>query len=173
MKLIGLTGLAGAGKDTAADYLVQHHAWRKVSFAQPLKDGLCAMFGWSPEQLLDREWKESVIPSIGKSPRQLMQTLGTEWGREMVHRDLWLILAEQAIASKLEYRDVVVSDVRFDNEADMIRSMGGRIVHISRKGISGVAAHTSESGVTYCQADVCVANNGDIAGLHAIVRCLL
>ena len=173
MKLIGLTGAAGSGKDTAADYLVTQHAWRKVSFAQPLKDGLCAMFGWSPDQLNDRKWKETQLPGIGKSPRQLMQTIGTEWGREMVHPDLWLLLARRAIEDKLTYRDVVVSDVRFDNEAEMVRSMGGVIVHITRAGIGGVTPHVSESGVRMCVSDIRVCNDGDIAGLHKIMECVL
>lgn len=173
MKLVGLTGAAGSGKDTAADYLVAHHAWRKVSFAQPLKDGLCAMFGWSPDQLLDREWKERVLPDIGKSPRQLMQTIGTEWGRELVHPNLWLLLARQNIASKLEYRDVVVSDVRFDNEAEMIRSMGGTIVHISRARIASVSPHVSESGVMMLPADIRLLNDGGFPELYAAMNCLM
>lgn len=173
MKLIGLTGAAGSGKDTAADYLVSQHAWRKVLFAQPLKDGLCAMFGWSPEQLLDREWKETPLPDIGKSPRQLMQTLGTEWGREQVHPELWLLLARTAIENKMQYRNVIVCDVRFDNEADIIRSMGGTVVHISRSGIAGVAPHVSESGITMLPMDIRLTNNGGIAQLHAAIDCLL
>lgn len=174
MKLIGLTGAAGSGKDTAVDYLVDRYGWRKVSFAQPLKDGLCAMLGWSPEQLNDREWKETPLPSIGKSPRQLMQTIGTEWGRELVHPDLWLILARARITKYLECGcDVVVSDVRFDNEAELIRSMGGTIVHISRAGIAGVTPHASESGVTLLAADMGLLNDGTVAELHDVVRRLV
>jgi hypothetical protein len=174
MRLIGLTGAAGSGKDAAADYLVAQHAWRKVSFAQPLKDGLCAMFGWSPDEMNDREWKERMLPDIGKSPRQLMQTIGTEWGREMVRPDLWLILARDRITNHINCgADVVVSDVRFDNEAEMIRGMGGTIVHISRASIASVSAHVSEVGVAILPADIRLSNNGDIASLYAAMNCLI
>jgi hypothetical protein len=168
MKLIGITGAAGSGKDTAADRLVSAHAFRKVSFAGPLKDGLCAMFNWTPEQINDRVFKETSLPDIGKSPRQLMQLLGTEYGREMVHPDIWLILARRKIEAFMQYRSVVISDVRFDNEAEMIRAMGGQIIHLIRPGISAVAAHVSEQGVTINHTvDIGYQNDRSIGELHA------
>ena len=124
------------------------------------------MFGWTPEQINDRVFKETELSDIGKSPRQLMQLLGTEYGRELVHPDLWLILARKRIEQFMQYRSVVVSDVRFDNEADMIRSMGGQIIHLVRPGIGAVAAHKSESGVAVRAGDVEYVNGGTIGELH-------
>jgi hypothetical protein len=96
-----------------------------------------------------------------------MQLLGTEYGREMVHPDIWLILARRKIEAFMQYRSVVVSDVRFDNEAEMIRGMGGQIIHLVRPGISAVAAHVSESGVARHASDMEYRNTGEIADLYA------
>jgi len=166
MMLIGLTGRAGVGKDTIADHLVAVHGFVKVSFAQPLKAGLCAMFGWSPDQLDDREWKETPLPDIGKSPRQLMQLVGTEYGRDMVHPDLWLILARQRIGA-LRAR-VVVSDVRFENEAAMIREMGGSVIHV-RRNVPDVSVHASEAGVAIDANDSILMNDRSIDQMRADV----
>lgn len=162
-QIIGITGKAGSGKDTVADYLVARHNFVKVSFAQPLKDGLCAMFGWSQEQLLDRVWKESALEGIGKSPRELMQTLGTEWGRDLVHKELWLMLARQRIEAS--EKSVVISDLRFDNEAELIRSLGGQVIHLTRPQTTEVAAHSSERPVTAISVDKVVVNSGSTTEL--------
>lgn len=105
-----------------------------------------AMFGWTMEQWDDREWKERVLPGICKSPRQLAQTIGTEWGRNLVNPDLWLLLArnEMYAAQRMGAGGIVFSDCRFENEARLILEMGGRVVHLSRPGIAAVSSHVSE-----------------------------
>jgi hypothetical protein len=144
-RLVGITGRAGAGKDTLADFLVERCGYVKYSLATPLKLALNAAFGFTPEQWEDRAWKEQVIDWIGKSPRQLAQTLGTEWGRTHVAADIWLRCADRFIEQA--DRPVVIADVRFANEAVLIHRHGGRLVKVSRPGVDGVAAHASENGV--------------------------
>lgn len=167
-RIVGITGKAGSGKDTAADYLVENHNFVKVSFAAPLKEGLRAMFNWDKTLLLDRDWKERLLPDIGKSPRELMQTIGTEWGRELVHKDLWLMLAKQRIEAS--EKDVVISDLRFDNEADLIRSLGGSVIHLSRPQTTEVAEHISERRVTIVEGDLAVLNDGTTTDLYRSVE---
>lgn len=162
--LIGITGKAGAGKDTAAQYFVEAHGYVQYSLAHPIKAALSCMFGWPMEKWDDRDWKEAVIPSIGKSPRQCAQTLGTEWGRELICTDLWLVLAEQFIQQSKE--PVVISDVRFDNEADMIRLLGGEVIEVTRAGVGGVSEHLSESGVEDWLIDWEFKNDGTVDELH-------
>lgn len=145
-RVIGITGKAGAGKDTVAAFFVQEHGYVQYSLAYPIKAALNAMFGWDMLQWVDREWKEHVIPELGKSPRQMAQTLGTEWGRGTVDENLWLTLA-QAFVSTSEC-PVVISDVRFDNEAWLIHELGGELIRVSRRDTQSVAAHASEAGVT-------------------------
>jgi hypothetical protein len=163
--LIGLTGQAGCGKDTFADFLCEAEAYRRIAFADPLKDAICNILGVSREKLEDRDYKERVIPSIGKSPRQMMQTLGTEWGRERVNPSLWTVLAEERINVRLQYRHVVVTDVRFENEASLIRNMGGIIIKIHRYNIDAMR-HASEAGIELrLGRDLIIINNKDLSHL--------
>lgn len=142
--IVGITGSAGSGKDVAAAGL-EEMGFVKRSFATPIKAALNAMFGWQMEQWNDREWKEAPLDGLGKSPRQLAQTLGTEWGRDTVSPDIW-VHALFAGASDLER--LVIPDVRFDNETRAIRKRGGIVIKVARPGVAPVSAHSSESGVS-------------------------
>lgn len=139
MRFIGLTGLPGAGKDSVAAALVQSHDFARMAFAGPIKDGLVAMLGLNRQDFEDPAVKEQPIAWIGRSPRQLMQTLGTEWGRDMVHADLWIRHAQRRLNN---YRrisaSVVVTDVRYPNEADWLRANGGELWHVLRKSAPNV-----------------------------------
>lgn len=165
-RIIGLTGPAGAGKDTVAAGLTCMHGFHRIAFADPIRRGLQVMLGLDAMSF-EHPHKEIVIGAIGKSPRQMMQTLGTEWGRSLVHPELWLLIArtniEQSLASG---RRVVISDVRFDNEANMLRDMGGQIWHITRNQPSRASAHISESGVTPTDDDRFISNDSSIDSLY-------
>ena len=124
-KIIGLSGKARSGKDTAAGMLKTAFNAKTVAFADPIRDAMRVLFDFNEEHF-NGSLKEVVVPWIGKSPRQLMQTLGTEWGRNIVNNDIWRILAARKIEQITDSFDhAVVTDVRFENEAEMIRSMGG------------------------------------------------
>jgi len=167
--LIGLTGPARSGKDTVASFLLQDSSWRSVSFAGPLKDALIAMRILSPYQC-DGPQKEQPVHWLGKSPRQLMQSLGTEWGRQLVHEHLWTLLAQETILQYMAQGfNVVVTDIRFENEAMMVRSNGGRVWHVSRQSAQKVVAHVSESGVHYIPSDLKIANDSSLADLQEAV----
>lgn len=142
--LIGLTGKAGAGKDTVADYLVER-GFAKVSFADPIKQMLCALMDVGKHQWEDRLWKERPV-FMGHSPRYLAQTLGTEWGRKLVHNKIWIKLA---LEEADRYNKAIITDVRFDNEAQAIRDHGGVVIQVLRPGHEATehTAHSSESGV--------------------------
>lgn len=164
--LVGITGKAGAGKDTIGDYLKANYNFRSVAFAAPLKAGVKAMFDLDDTQL-DHPLKEQIIPEIGKSPRQLMQLLGTEYGRDLVHQDLWLLLAKKKIEAyaALGY-NVAITDARFDNEADFVRHNHGIVLHVER-GESGTKfAHPSEAGVKRESRDYLIANNSTMDELY-------
>ena len=140
--IIGLAGAARAGKDTVAGML-RRHGFTALGFADPLYDAMNAMFGWARE-FIEAHKEEPVGPG-GKSPRFLMQTLGTEWGRDMVTSTLWIDLWKQR-ASKIRRR-IAVTNVRFENEALAIRDMGGIVVRVVRPAAPAVRAHVSEAGV--------------------------
>jgi len=164
-KIIGLSGKARSGKDTAAGMLEAAFNAKTVAFADPIRDAMRAIFGFN-EAHFNGSLKEVVVPWIGKSPRQLMQTLGTEWGRNIVNNDLWRTLAARKIEQITDSFDhAVVTDVRFENEAEMIRSMGGRVWHIVRDNIPTVSAHASERGIDVHAGDVIIYNNGTMEDL--------
>ena len=178
--LIGLAGRARVGKDTVARYLAAHLTLISYAFADPLKQALAGMFHLTAAQL-DGSEKEQPLAWLGKSPRELMQLLGTEWGRDLVHPQLWLLLAEQNLQLLAEHdqamEGVVIRDVRFDNEADWVRSKGGVILHITRPDAIEVATHTSESGVTHRPGDLSLVNDGTLDQLYdeidALIRVLM
>ncbi|MBF6030808.1 deoxynucleotide monophosphate kinase [Pseudomonas sp. P115] len=163
--LIGLTGRARSGKTTAAEHLVRTYLLEHYAFADPLRDGLMAIFNLDPSDF-EGDRKEQPLAWLDRSPRQLMQSMGTEWARNTVHPDVWVKLAQQnldymtkALGAVLGF---VVSDVRFENEADLIRRRGGTIVHISRADAQVVNPHVSEAGVAGNKDDLLMFNNGTV-----------
>jgi hypothetical protein len=168
--LVGLTGKAGCGKDTVGKHMADAYGFSTYSFATPMRNMIMAGFGLTMEQLLDRKLKEQVIDWIGRSPRYLMQRIGTEWGRNLVADDIWLRCASQAfgVAENEGYPGVAITDVRFDNEADFIRDLGGFVVHVHRPGLQAVAesGHISEAGVKFKDGDQRIINDSTIGELY-------
>lgn len=140
--IIGVTGLIGSGKDTLASYLVDFHGFRKMSFAQSLKDTVAAVFGWDREMLegttqRSRVWREQVdqwwaqrlgMPHL--TPRWVLQHWGTEVCRQGFHNDIWVASLEAKIASTTD--NIVITDARFPNELTAIQEAGGVCVRIHR-----------------------------------------
>lgn len=175
--LIGLTGYAGTGKDTVRAIL-DEHGYHGLSFAEPLRamlrtllDSACVRSGW----MYDRALKEQVIPELGVSYRHLAQTLGTEWGRNLVKPDLWLRLIGNQMsyltcAGELLHPEqparFVISDVRFIDEAAWVRKRGGVIWRIDRPGVAPVRSHQSEQEMDTITPDLRINNAGDINALR-------
>ncbi len=140
--IIGFVGFIGSGKDTAADYLVNFHGFRRDSFANTLKDAVSAVFGWD-RVLLEgrtteaREWREQVDPwwadRLGMpnlTPRWILQHWGTEVCRQGFHDDIWIASLENKMRKTTD--NIVISDVRFPNEIKAIHSAGGKVIRIKR-----------------------------------------
>ncbi|MBB6308884.1 deoxynucleotide monophosphate kinase [Xanthobacter tagetidis] len=150
--VIGFAGRAGAGKTTAALHLVEHHDFERVRFAGPLKAMMRAL-GCTEEEV-DGALKETPCALLGgRTPRQAMQWLGTEWGRDMIAPDLWTRAWEHAVAGKPR---VVADDVRFPNEVAAIRRLGGRVIRIVAAGDEPCPGldHISERGGIACDAEL-------------------
>lgn len=164
--IIGLTGPAGVGKDTVADYLVEKHGFKKLSWAAPLKAGLAAMGFPEP---LDRADKEKVIDGFDFSWRRAAQTLGTEWGRAL-DADIWIKLVGRIIAMH-PGQDFVISDVRFQNEAELVRSKGGHVwsLHGRQADLGDAAGHKSEAGLPDALVDTYLVNDSSVAELFTLV----
>lgn len=172
--IIGLTGLAGSGKDSVRAVL-QQHGYTGLAFADPIRAmlrELLASAGISSMHMTARVLKEQPIPQLGVSYRQLAQTLGTEWGRAL-GADIWVRIAtarmDEMLANTFGPMQFVISDVRFPNEEALIRQRGGQIWHVLRPGVAPVRAHESEAHAQAIAADYTILNNGTLEDLQATV----
>ena len=160
--IIGIAGKATSGKDTAGKYFIENYQFLHYYFAKPLKDGAKIMFGLTDEQLLN---KEKIIEPWGRSPRQIYQLLGTEVGRS-IDTNVWVKNAQMFIDNSCG-RSVVITDVRFSNEALWIREQGGVVVYIERdQPTIEEFGHSSENGLCDNDIDIYVKNDGTIEDLH-------
>lgn len=166
-RIIGIAGRAGAGKNTVAEMIPGAAVF---GFADPLYEGLAAMLGVPEEMLRSRRNKETPLVWLGKSPRELMQLLGTEWGRGMVAQDIWLRLAKRRIET---YGGTIVfSDVRFDNEAEWIRNQGGEVWLVERDQETH-HTHSSEAGISRQLIDRVIDNRGPLEQTRMLVELAL
>lgn len=158
MRLIGIAGKARSGKDTAAKYLLNKLGgeWYIASFADPMKAMLNAI-----DIDCSDEAKDLSINQYGLSTRRMLQTLGTEWGRDRNGNNFWLDVFSRSNAGQC----VIVPDVRFENEADLIREHGLLICIEGRGGIEG--DHASERKLDFNEDDIFVDNRGSLSELYA------
>ena len=175
-RIIGLTGLAGAGKDTVRDMLEAEHDFFGMAFADPIRDmvgALLAENGFSTKWMFERPLKEQPIDGLDLSYRHLAQTLGTEWGRQL-HPDFWLRIAQAHMESlrKGGARQFVISDVRFLNEAEWVKAQGGEVWRIERPNIAAVRDHESERQVSLIWPDKVIDNSGTVEDLWCQVSAL-
>tara|TARA_R110000822_G_scaffold133553_2_gene271006 strand:+ start:1253 stop:1792 length:540 start_codon:yes stop_codon:yes gene_type:complete len=165
IKLIGLTGKARSGKDTTGDYLSKTYGHKAFAMAKPIKEACRVIFGWD-DRHLHGDLKEVVDPIYGVTPREAMQKLGTEYGRDMINTDIWAIRTRQEIKNN---DLMVLTDLRYDNEAELILSMGGIVINVDRDSrdiISGVKGHKSEVNINANLITETVKNNGSLVDLY-------
>ncbi len=179
--LIGLCGYAGVGKDTAAQVLLEELRFQRIAFADPIKGALLALDPLVPgakegeylrlsEFAAERDWSEiKEYPEV----RRLMQILGTEVGRNLFDPEIWVRLAERKLESTLSVGDVVITDVRFPNEARLVRGYGGLLVRIERPGYGPVNEHVSDRASERWAYERRVENVGDVNELHKKMRALV
>lgn len=178
VRTIGFCGPAGAGKSTAAEHLVKHWRFSRVRFAGPLKAMLLAL-GLDPDQV-DGDRKEEPSPLLcGRTPRQAMQWLGTEWGRQLIGDGFW-IAAWQAAVERIPHDRpwrrganlIVADDVRYANEAKAIRDRGGLVVRIERPGAGSASGHAHASERQDFVPDRIIRNTGDLVRFRAEIDAL-
>lgn len=176
--IIGLTGRAGSGKDTAAAYLAARYGFHRAAFADALRETVAAFLraggitdmGW----MHDPARKNTPIPGIGYSARHLMQTLGTEWARNCLDPWTWVRILEQRLGMTVDAERpvaprIVVTDVRFPNEARWLGLHCAPIIRLHRNSATGAQPHASEEHIDTLPAHVDLFNHGDLAGLHTLL----
>jgi hypothetical protein len=168
--IVGIHGPLNGGKDTIADYLIWmgkpisfQPQYKRYAFAKPLKDACKVLFGFSDAQLEDRVLKEAVDPFWGFTPRKAMQHLGTEYGRDLLRKDIWIKRAELEVKNNLEQGlKTVITDVRFQNEADWIRAQPNSMlifIEVPNLVRDEKYQHASEAGITREPTDMLVVND--------------
>lgn len=178
--LIALTSPAPqSGKSTVANRLMQRHGFQLLKFAAPLKDMIrtllrhCDIPADMIERYVDGDLKEVIIPEIGVTSRHLQITLGTEWGRDQVRQDLWVHLVKRSAERLMERGlNVVIDDMRFQNEFDMTQEIFGHPVRIENSRVTYAGSHRSEGALDKVNMRV-LKNDGTIADLHLAVDDLI
>ena len=201
--IIGICGLIGSGKDTAADYLVNFHEFRRESFANSLKDAAAAVFGWNRDMLEgrtkeSREWREqrdewwSNRLGMHITPRHVLQQWGTEVIRGGFHDDMWIASLENKLRASKD--SIVITDCRFANEITGLKEQGAKIVWVQRgvtphwysiaeqanrgdikakEWLAKEGIHASEYSWAGTQFDAVIDNNGSIEQLYNQLKNLL
>ena len=140
--IIGICGLIGCGKGTVGDILVENYGFTKLSFADKLKDGVATVFNWDRAMLEgdtveSREWRETQddfwTRETGRTitPRLVLQEFGTDCMRNGFYDGIWVSMVKQKIINNPD-TEFVIPDVRFRNEQNVIRDLGGEIWQVKR-----------------------------------------
>lgn len=166
--IVGLAGRKRVGKDTIANVLKNEYGFVSDSFAAPIRSFVYELTG-IPECAESDDIKEETVPWLGKSRRELMQTLGTEWGRKTIHPDIWINALRRRVIDNYG-TPLVITDIRFENEAQTVRALGGWVLHVQRPGLTHADLHESETDLRIYKMDGLIRNDGDIDALKAAVR---
>lgn len=167
--VVALAGPINAGKSLVASMLPALH----LQWADPIYAGLSAMLGVPQEWLRSRANKDTAIDWLGVSPRFLLRTLGTEWGRDLVDPDLWARLTDMRIerAAASGQRAFAICGTRFPNEARLVRVRGGEVWWVNRGvSVSPTPQHRSDAMLTEADCDRVIDNTGTIDQLRTAVE---
>lgn len=173
--IIAMTGKAGSGKDAVGKILVRDHGFKRMYFAEPLKEmtgTLLRMAGMNDEEDIHEwihgKWKETPCPYLdGQTPRHAMQTLGTEWGRECMGNDFWVNILTTKLAKNPG--DVVITDCRFDSEWIALRDRGAWLWRRDGGGLTSGNEHASESGVSSRYGGMIIPHQDSLNDLKELV----
>lgn len=179
--VLGLTGYAQTGKDTAAGFLVDK-GWTRLSFADALRQGVYALnpivgvaSTYEDDALIDHWLRvQDIIDTLGYEKakatypeyRELLQRFGTDVGRDIFGESFWTDRVVTQIHNGGKY---VISDVRFPNEAEVVRSFGGKVWRIRREGTGAVNSHISDTGIDSLVVDGVIPNTGSMDHFRELV----
>jgi hypothetical protein len=177
--IVGLAGFKGSGKDTVAAYLIKEHGFERKAFADPLKRSVAALFD-IPFADVDKYKNDDYIgveirqiSEVVKflSFREILQRYGTEAHRDVFGQDFWLDYT-LPVQGFYPGRAIVVTDVRFRNEAERVRELGGFMWFVDRMEVRPpYELHPSE--VYDFEVDTIVHNNGTLEELYANIEAAL
>lgn len=195
--IIGISGKIGSGKDLVgkmiqylstakgtssykefykrhiiSDQVIYDPVYKIRKFADPLKDCVCIILGCSREQLEDHAFKEKDLGVEWDhlTPRKILQRLGTEGGRVAIHTDIWV---NSTFANIGDSDKVVLTDMRFPNELESVKSRGGLTIRINREGHNDTGDHPSETALDGAEFNIVINNDGSILDLYEKIKKVL
>lgn len=174
-QIIGITGRKSNGKDTLGSYLVENHGYKRIAFADALKDASKCIFSLNDEQLYGNS-KEKIDEFWQVTPRQILQFVGTDLFRNhlaelipWVSNDIWVQVVKKKIQDELKndpHTKFVITDVRFQNEIDLVKSFNGLTVRVERKSANTtIDLHQSELEIETLCVDLVITNDDTIENL--------
>tara|TARA_B100001758_G_scaffold247955_1_gene269079 strand:- start:8016 stop:8540 length:525 start_codon:yes stop_codon:yes gene_type:complete len=162
--IIGISGKIGSGKDECGQYLVDNYGFKIIKFATIIKKVAVMMTGESYETQISQEGKQKYLKDWGMTIREFQQLLGTDAVRNGLHNDAWVI------ATLKDYHpdeNWVVTDTRFENEADKVKALGGTLIRVDRPNNPFPQSdHPSETSLDNYMFDHYIANDSTISALH-------
>ena len=169
-RIIGITGKKFSGKDTLGSFFVDNHNYKRLAYADTLKDACQTIFNLTDEQLYGDQ-KETVDPFWQKKPREILQFVGTDLFRKHIHElmpdvgnNIWVKVVERKILDGIrENPDAcfVITDVRFPNEAELVKNLGGIMIKVNRDSCNNSNDnHASETELDNIPYDYLIDNNG-------------
>lgn len=171
--LVAITGKAGAGKDTAAEALIRGLGFSPTAFAEPLKESCMFKFGLSHDDVFTQEGKKRFVPEWNKTVGEILQKEGTEATKSFWGPDFWVRRWDMTRKSFIEagQPDLVITDCRFDEEAEFIIALGGIVIRITRADAPALEGrdpnHASERGIKESLIYASLENDGSIAELRS------
>lgn len=176
MKLIAIHGRARSGKDTLAKLLMKHEPFIRMAFADPLKQAVAGLFN-IPQSTAFSDDKNQMLDYWGLTLRDVLQRFGTEAMRGTFGQQFWI---ERWLCEyngyKVKDANVVITDCRFENEAQAVKQMGGYVVQLSRdvEGLQGVESqHISERRLPKQFIDFYIDNNSGFFELELQAQLML
>ena len=168
--IIGLSGYAQSGKDTVAKILIENYGYERVAFADAIKDLLIKMNPILEDGYRLNEHVQEFGWELAKARpevRRLLQDLGLG-ARVIIDDHIWVVAALQKMYDV--DKNYVITDVRFENEAVMVKQIFGEVWRIEREGVGPINSHVSESQLSNWDFDRIINNNGTLEDLAIEVK---
>jgi hypothetical protein len=185
--IIAIAGYKRSGKDSIADYLVESHNFTRYAFADPMYEMVKIMFDWDENRV--RQEKEVVDPRWGISPRQALQSIGTEWAqwtlmrqfssfKDVTGRKVWvnrfrIWYNNEQFHHDMKQINVVIPDLRFPHEAEVLDEMGAILWRVIRPDLEKTDSHESERYCDELEVNYEITNDGTLEELHSEVEDLV
>ena len=169
--IIGILGKKGSGKDTMAEYLIQQYQFKQFTYAEPLKKICQELFSLTDDQVNCPHLKELVDERWGKSPRTILQQVGTDLFRKHYDENIWVNILKEKIKLEPKTQNIVVSDIRHQNELDNVTQFENCLIfRIERPNLENTDTHSTENNIFQYKDIITIKNDSTIENFHKEIQ---